>query len=172
MTLPNRRRTYFIDKRMQGIWALINLTIALIVALFIGGELIRSFHTEFGWPLAGRPFSLPDLMFIIKLIILALIGSAFFWLLSAYEGRRIAGPIYRLDVSLKDVTKGNYSLRIQFRKKDFFQHIAETFNEMNGSLENKFREKDELIEKIKEKVNSLPQENAQVQELKKILGVE
>lgn len=172
MDLPNRRRNYFIDKRLQGVWALLNLVIASIVGLLIGLEIIRSFYVEFGWPLANRPFNLPDLIFIIKLVVLATVGGGFFWLLSAFAGHRIAGPIYRLEQSIKEVTKGNYGLRIKFRKKDFFQEVDDSFNEMNAALEKRFKEKDELIEKIKEKVNTLQKDNPQTQELRKLLGIE
>jgi methyl-accepting chemotaxis protein len=165
-----RRRKYFIDKKLQGVWGLLNLFLILIIAGFIGIELMRSSLVEFGWPLAGKPFNLPDLLFIIKLVIMVAIGSGFFWLLSAFAGHRIAGPIYRLEQSLKEVIKGNYGLRIQFRKKDFFQDIAETFNEMNQSIEQKIKEKDDVIERVKEKIKALPQDNPQVQELKKMLG--
>lgn len=170
--LPNRRRIYFIDKRLQGMYALVNLSIAGLVGLLVGLEIIRSFYAEFGWPGAGKPFSLPDLLFILKLIVLVLVGGGFFWLLSAFAGHRIAGPVYRLDQSLKEVTKGNFGLRIQFRKKDFFQHVADTFNEMNESIEQKIAKKEELLEQIKEKVRLLPQENLEAQELKKLLGIE
>lgn len=36
MELPERRRNYFIDRRLQGIWALLNLAIAGIVGLLSG----------------------------------------------------------------------------------------------------------------------------------------
>lgn len=171
MTLPNRRRNYFIDKRLQGVWGLLNLIIAGTVAFLIGLELMRSSLVEFGWPLAGKPFNLPDLLFVIKIIILALVGSGFFYLLSAFAGHRIAGPIYKLEQCLHEVKNGNYSLRVQFRRKDFFQEIANVFNDMNQNLEQKFKDKEELITRVKEKVQALPQDNAQVQELKKLLGI-
>lgn len=172
MTLPNRRRAYFVDKRLQGVWALLNLAIAGVIALLIGLEILRSFYAEFGWPLADRPFALPDLIFIVKLIVLAGIGGGFFWLLSAFAGHRIAGPIFKLDQSLKEVAKGNYGLRIQFRKKDFFQDMADSFNDMTQSLEQQFQKKDELLAGVKEKIKLLPQENKEVQELKVLLGIE
>ena len=171
MNSINRRRNYFIDKRLQGIWALLNLVIAGIVGLLIGFEIIRSFYVEFGWPLANKPFHTADLIFIVKILVFTLVGGGFFWLLSAFAGHRIAGPIFKLDQSLKEVTKGNYTLRINFRKKDFFQDIAHTFNEMNQSLEQNFQATDKLLAKIKNKVDELPPDNTQVRELQEILGV-
>ena len=172
MTLLNKRRNYFIDKRLQGIWALMNLAIAGVIALLIGLEILRSFYVEFGWPLANRPFALPDLIFIVKLIVLAGIGGGFFWLLSAFAGHRIAGPIFKLNHSLREVAKGNYGLRIELRKKDFFQDVADTFNEMNQSIEQEFHKKEHLLAQVKEKIKLLPQENKQTQELKALLGID
>ena len=172
MTLLNKRRNYFVDKRLQGIWALMNLIIAGIIVLLIGLEILRSFYAEFGWPLANRPFALPDLIFIIKLIVLAGIGGGFFWLLSAFSAHRIAGPIFKLNQGLEEVSNGNYGLRIQFRKKDFFQDVADTFNEMNKSIEQEFHKKEQLLAQVKEKIKLLPQENTQTQELKALLGIE
>ena len=167
----NRRRNYFIDKRLQGIWALLNLLIAAVVGLLIGFEIIRSFYVEFGWPLANKPFNVTDLIFIIKILILALFGGGFFWLLAAFAGHRIAGPIFKLNQSLKEVAKGNYDLRINFRKKDFFQDIANTFNEMNQSLEQKFQATDKLLAEIKTKIDDLPPDSAQVKELQEMLVI-
>jgi len=169
MAVPNRRRKYFIDKRLQGMWALLNLAMGIIIAILIGLELSRSFFAEFGWPLVDRPFALPDVVYIVKLIILAILGGGFFWLLSAFAGHRIAGPVFKLNHSMKEVAKGNYSLRIQFRKKDFFHDVAETFNEMVESLENEFNTKEKIISRIKEKVRTLPKDNKEAQELKALL---
>jgi len=171
MAVQDRRRKYFIDKRMQGMYALVNLLIAGTICLFVGLEIFRSFYAEFGWPLAGKPFTASDLFFIVKLVILALMGSSFFWLMSSFAGHKIAGPIFRLEQCLKEVTKGNYALRVQFRKKDFFQEIAEVFNHMNETLEQKANAQNTLLAQLKEKAQSLPQDNQTSQEIKRLLGV-
>ena len=172
MIAPNRRRKYFIDKRLQGMWALLNLAMGIIIALLIVLELSRSFFAEFGWPLIDRPFALPDIVYILKLIILAVLGGGFFWLLSAFAGHRIAGPIYKLDMSLHEITKGNYGVRIQFRKKDFFQDVAASFNEMAEAMENEIVKNNELLSRIKQKAKTLPKDNKEAQELKTLLDIE
>lgn len=48
---------------------------------------------------------------------------------------RIAGPIYRFQLSLDRVTAGELGFRIQLRKKDFLQETAEHFNSMLDALE-------------------------------------
>lgn len=151
--LPNRRRNFFIDKRLQGMWALLNLGIAGLIVLIVSLEILRSIYIRLGWPMGGRAFSVPDILFIVKLILITIVGGAFFWILSAFSAHRFAGPIWRLNQSLKEVTKGNYKLRIKFRKKDFFQEVANTFNVMNESIEKTIQEKDQEIAELKKKLN-------------------
>jgi len=170
MARNNRRRNYFVDKRLQAMWALMNLIIAGIVGILIVMELMRSFYAESGWPLAGHPFALQNLGFTVKLIVLAVVGSFFIWILSTFASHRIAGPIFKLNQSMQQIINGNYNIRIKFRKKDFFQDIAGSFNVMTESIQKKFEQNRELLAQIKEKVNLLPQDNKKVQEIKKLLA--
>jgi signal transduction histidine kinase len=48
---------------------------------------------------------------------------------------RIAGPIYRLEKDLQDIAKGNFSMRIKFRKKDELKSIAEGINRILDEIE-------------------------------------
>jgi signal transduction histidine kinase len=48
---------------------------------------------------------------------------------------RFAGPIYRLEKDLEDIAKGNFSMRIKFRKKDELKSIAEGINKMLDEIE-------------------------------------
>ena len=134
-------------------WALLNLGIAGMIVLIVSLEILRSIYIRLGWPMGGKAFTVPDILFIVKLILITVVGGAFFWIMSAFAAHRFAGPIWRLDQSLKEVIKGNYSLRIKFRKKDFFQHVATTFNVMNESIEKAMQEKDQEIAELKKKLN-------------------
>ena len=152
MATSNRRRNYFIDKRLQGMWALLNLVIAGIIVALVGIEILRSFYMKLGWPIADRSIALPDILFIIKLILLVIVGGGFFWILSAYSAHRFAGPIYRLNESMKEFTNGHYNLRVEFRKKDFFQDVAATFNKMAENIAYQMEEKDREIAELKQKL--------------------
>lgn len=149
MPRPNRRKRYFIDKRIQGMWAFLNLIIAGVIVLLIGLEVMRSFYVQFGWPIGGTEFFAVDTLFIAKLLLLTVLGGGFFWLLSAFAAHRFTGPIYKLNISMLDLAKGNYNMRIQFRKKDYFQELAESFNSLADSIEKTITEKDIEIAKLK-----------------------
>ena len=54
---------------------------------------------------------------------------------------RIAGPIYRLEKDLQNIAKGNFSMRIKFRKKDELKSIAEGINRILDEIENRLEKK-------------------------------
>ncbi len=55
---------------------------------------------------------------------------------------RLAGPIYRLEKDLQDIAKGNFSVRINFRKKDELKSIAEGINRILDEIEKRVEKHD------------------------------
>jgi len=54
---------------------------------------------------------------------------------------RLAGPVYRLEKDLQDIAKGNFSIRIKFRKKDELKSIAEGINRILDEMEKRLEKK-------------------------------
>ncbi len=54
---------------------------------------------------------------------------------------RLAGPVYRLEKDLQDIAKGNFSIRIRFRKKDELKSIAEGINRILDEMEKRLEKK-------------------------------
>ena len=50
---------------------------------------------------------------------------------------RIAGPMYRLNMDLKEMAKNKELKSLKFRNKDFFQEIPESFNQVVESFNSK-----------------------------------
>ncbi len=55
---------------------------------------------------------------------------------------RLAGPIYRLEKDLQDIARGNFSMRIKFRKKDELKSIAEGINKILDEIEKRVEKND------------------------------
>ncbi|MFC1667150.1 HAMP domain-containing protein [Candidatus Omnitrophota bacterium] len=108
-----KRRRYLVNKKLQlGLflrWS--------IVPLVLIGAILYYFK-------AG----LPVLIFSIFAVIL------FCWHMLVLS-HRVAGPIYRLEKDLADIAKGNFSIRIKFRKKDELKSIAEAINKILDEME-------------------------------------
>ena len=92
----------------------------------------------------------------LSAILILLIGAA-----SIFLTHKIAGPLYRLRQSCREIGSGNLAARLQFRKFDETQEVARDFNQMAASL-------DATIATLKRITDTLPQD-AKALELKKAL---
>jgi len=52
---------------------------------------------------------------------------------------RVVGPLYQMRLVFKEVSKGNLSIRMRLRKKDYLIQEQDLFNEMMNRLEEKCR---------------------------------
>lgn len=67
---------------------------------------------------------------LMLLGVLQLLFLAITFMLSIFLSHRIAGPLYKLRKSMEEVARGNFDLRITFRKNDHFMEMQDTFNDM------------------------------------------
>ncbi|MCB1196456.1 HAMP domain-containing protein [bacterium] len=150
-----RRKNYFINKQVQGIYALIIIVSVSIISLLVGMEILRSFYGTFGIEGEGGFLSNLDVWFVVKVVSLLVIGSLCIGGLSLFTSHRIAGPIFRLNTSLKRVARGNLSERVAFRKNDFFHDVAANFNSMVESFEKKVTEETKIVDEMNKQVDDI-----------------
>lgn len=94
---------------------------------------IKSASTTGGNPIAAlTPDKIKNLQnqVLVVLGVLQLIFLGITFILTIFISHRIAGPLYKLKRAMEDVAKGNFDLRISFRKNDHFKDIQDTFNDM------------------------------------------
>ncbi len=151
----HKRRNYFINKQVQGIYALFLIMSVGIISLLVSMEILRSFYHSFGGGNGESFFANINTFFMIKVVVLLLLGSLLIGALSLFASHRIAGPIFRLNKSLKNITKGNYDERLSFRKNDYFQEIAKNFNDMADSFEHKLTTENNAIDKMSSKLDDI-----------------
>ncbi len=151
----HKRRNYFINKQVQGVYALFLIMSVGIISLLVSMEILRSFYHSFGGVNGESFLANIDLFFVIKVVVLLSLGSLVIGGLSLFASHRIAGPIFRLNKSLKNITKGNYDERLSFRKNDYFQEIAKNFNDMADSFENKLSTENKSIHKMSNKLDDI-----------------
>jgi nitrogen fixation/metabolism regulation signal transduction histidine kinase len=80
-------------------------------------------------------FILPLLVFGGLIVIVA--AGAVTFIITLFVSHRIAGPVYRLEKDIAEVTKGNLNVTFRVRKNDEFQSLAEALNQMVKSLRDK-----------------------------------
>lgn len=108
-----RRKRYLINKRLQ-----LGFFLKWMILPFILISAVLCY------------FKPTPLTLIFSLIIITLLS----WR-ALILSHRIAGPIYRLEKELQNIAKGNFSIRIKFRKKDELKSIAEGINTILDEIE-------------------------------------
>ncbi len=123
-----RRRQYIVDKPFQ--YQLIGLLLSVWVAnsaffAFILYTLYRTYGLMLQPSFALFPLVIGFVLFF-GIVLVGLVG--------VYLSNQIAGPLYRLKVSLTRVAEGDVSFEVRFRERDFLRDLPAYFNTMLQSL--------------------------------------
>ena len=149
-----KRRNYLINKPLQFAYAGIGIWLLLIGIILIGSLIyyftLNTLLTQLG-AIENVPFDTYQLVKNINSIIAKKIGLFLIFLiiiagiLQIWYLHRIAGPMYRIEKTLKETLEGKKFIPIKLREKDFFKSLAETVNEImtcQEKAENKKSDKD------------------------------
>jgi len=138
-----KRRQYFIKKDFQFRFILKFCLLVLVGGVIStgllfylsSGTLTSSFHnsrlvvseTSF----AILPAVLYTNLITLGLIVLATIGATLF------VSHKIAGPLYRFELEMKDIGEGDLTKSIKLRQKDQISEMAKSLNKMVAGLREK-----------------------------------
>jgi nitrogen fixation/metabolism regulation signal transduction histidine kinase len=73
------------------------------------------------------------IIYIMLSIVVLILAASFFTITFS---NRVAGPAFRIRYALKQIKEGDYSVRVQLRKGDQLQDLAEDLNQFIVELEN------------------------------------
>ena len=130
-----RRKQYFIKKRLQFKYLLFVFSAMLLPTLVCGTALYyliwQTVAAEVAVPEAIAESLIPALEKVNMILLITLpIIFVVMLLLAIIISHRIAGPIYRIEKELAEISKGDYSRRIKLRSRDELQEIAEGVNSL------------------------------------------
>ena len=142
MNSQNRKkRSLLINPKFQ--WTLIGYAALVSVLILISIYALFSFgfhqFNQFGSQAGLAPdniyfqfIEMQQSTFTRVIVAIAIVVTAILLIGGLYISHRIAGPIYRMQKELQDMSEEKpVDLRaIQFRKKDYFPELAETFNHL------------------------------------------
>lgn len=140
--MQNRRRRYFIDTKFQTKF-IIKFASLVVIATALSGAIVylmarytvtTSFENSRLVIKTTADFILPSVLLSGAIAIIS-IGLATI-AVALLTSHRIAGPLYRLNKDLKEVTDGNLRMRFSLRKKDEMKSLADGLNVMVETLKN------------------------------------
>ena len=134
----NRRKKYLINKPVQFAYAGITIWLLLIATILVGtityyltlNTILTQIETE--KQLIDTYAIVKDINLLLGKRIGILLGFIviFTLILEILFLHRVAGPLYRIEKTLKDLAEGKKVEKIKLRKKDFFKSLAEATNQV------------------------------------------
>ena len=137
---PARRKNYFIKKSFQTRFSLRFVLLILLEALLIAGLF---FYVSKGTLTTGysgaelkieKTASFFCVSFIFILLIVGIAVGLAGTLVLIFYSHRIAGPLFRFQKSLQEISSGDLTKRIRLRQKDQLGDLGESINLMAESI--------------------------------------
>lgn len=139
---PRYRRRSFVSKpNFQLKLTIVFMLVVTIVANLVGGICYLFLSDKIAQLMSSNPeiFSGVEMSdvarFLVPRILLAeAISLCIVFVLSILITHTIAGPVYRLEQTAKEIAQGNLGIVTRLRPRDEFKELADAFNDMCSGL--------------------------------------
>ena len=105
-------------------------------------------------------------LFAVAISFVLLFGMVLVGIIGVYLSNQIAGPLYRVKLSLERVTGGDINFDIRFRDRDFLEDFPGYFNRMLQALKEQSSNDIEVLKAIEANLSDPAKTRALVLELK------
>jgi methyl-accepting chemotaxis protein len=160
-----KRRQYFIKRKFQAVFILKFLLVlvfgailSVVITLMTTGETLTSSFEGSRLVIEKTSLAiLPSVIFtnVITTTVIGILAVVVTLLVS----HKIAGPMFRFEKDLEEISQGNLKKQIHIRANDQFGSVAENLNKMVESLNGKLCEIKQDLERVSEaaSMQQLPQ---------------
>ena len=174
--VKNRRRNYYIDKEFQTIFilkfcaliAIGSIISGLIVYAMSRATVTTTFVDSRLTIKSTADFILPAVL-LSGAVALILIGLATI-VMTLFISHKIAGPLYRLDKDVQEVTSGNLRIVFRLRTGDEIKPLAESLNNMVGEIRGRITEIRNNLDSLESSVSLPPEGKDKVKRMRESLG--
>jgi len=153
-----RRRNYFIKKELQGryifsffVFVIIGSIIFTLIFSLLSSNTLTIIYENSNLRIGKTPLILIKEILSAQWIFIATAGIAVV-IVSMFLTHRFAGPIYRFEKSIEDMTKGNFNFQIRLRKKDEGKELAQMINQLIDTLSSNIGEMRHVADEIDSRV--------------------
>lgn len=168
--MRNRRRNYYIKKEFQrnfimkfcALVILGSLISGCIIYLMSRATVTTTFENSRLVIKSTADFILPAILLSGAIVIL-LIGFATI-VVTLFTSHRIAGPLYRIEKDIDEITLGNLRIVFNLRQGDEIKPLAASLNVMAQSLRGRLAKIRNLLNELDSAVNTSPNVSAGVRD--------
>ncbi len=168
-----KRRNYFIKKDLQGkyifsffIFVVAGSIIFTLIFSLLSSDTMTIVYDNYKLQIGKTPLILMKEILSAQWIFIVA-GGFLVVILSMFLTHRFAGPIFRFEKSIEEMTGGNLNFRVRLRAKDEGKELAEKMNILIDMLSSNIKEMRRLSEEVNNKLtdaNNSLKENRQGKE--------
>ena len=152
MKRPWRRRNYFIKKDLQGkyififfIFVIAGSYLFTVILGLMSSDSLTMVYKDHNLHLGKTPVVLLKELLRAHWIFIVT-GGVLVVLASVFLTHRFAGPLYRFEKSLEEMSRGNFNFEIRLRARDEAKELAEMLNGFNAGISSRLREARDLTD--------------------------
>ena len=153
-----KRRNYFIKKDLQGkyifsffIFMVAGSIIFTLILSLLSSDTMTIVYDNYKLRIGKTPLMLMKEILSAQWIFIVA-GGFIVVILSMFLTHRFAGPIFRFEKSIEEMTKGNLNFRVYLRAKDEGKELAEKINILIDMLSSNIKEMRLLSEEVNNKL--------------------
>lgn len=149
-----RRRNYFIKKELQGkyifsffLFVIAGAVIFTVIFSMLAADTLTVIYENHDLQIGRTPSILLRQILGAQWIFILTAGLAVV-IVSMFLTHRFAGPMYRFEKSVEEMTKGHFDFLIRLRKRDEGKELAERMNELIDMVSSNVKEMRRLADDI------------------------
>lgn len=153
-----RRRNFFIKKELQGryifsffVFVIIGSIIFTLIFSLLSSNTLTIIYENSNLRIGKTPLILIKEILSAHWIFIATAGVAVV-IVSMFLTHRVAGPIYRFEKSIEEMTRGHFNFKIHLRKKDEGKELAQMINQLIDMLSSNIGEMRRVADEIDSRV--------------------
>jgi methyl-accepting chemotaxis protein len=153
-----KRRNYFIKKDLQGkyifsffLFVVAGSIIFTLIFSLLSSNTMTIVYDNYKLQIGKTPLMLMKEILSAQWIFIVA-GGFLVVILSMFLTHRFAGPIFRFEKSMEEMTKGNLNFRVYLRAKDEGKELAEKINILIDMLSSNIKEMRRLSEEVNNKL--------------------
>ncbi len=153
-SLTLKRRQYFINRQFQTRFILKFIAVLLfgailstIITMISTRETLTSTFTGSKLVIEKTALAILPSVILTNIITTAVVGIVALVLILVLS-HKIAGPMFRFEKDLEDISQGNLRKKVRIRRGDQFSSVAENLNEMVVSLNHRLSDVRQQLERI------------------------
>lgn len=154
-----RRRNYFIKKDLQGkymfsffVFVIAGSIIFTLIFSLLSSDTLTIVYENYKLKIGKTPLVLLKEILSAYWIFIV-VGGLVVVVLSMFLTHRFAGPIFRFERSIDEITNGNLNFQIKLRQKDEGKELANKINQMILMFSDNLKEMKKISEEIRDELD-------------------